>query len=97
LVGIRLPANAGVSRGSPQDIVSGRYPLDRHLYVYLRAPAAADPLACAYLALMLSAQGQRIIAAAAPGYLPLSDAERASERRRLAGCSLPRLKPPSSL
>ena len=97
VVGIRLPAGAGVSRGSPQAIVAGRYPLDRHLYVYLRAPAAADPLACAYLALMLSAQGQRIIAAAAPGYLPLSDAERASERRRLAGCSLPGLKPPSSL
>ena len=97
VVGIRLPAGAGVSRGSPQAIVSGRYPLDRHLYVYLRAPAAADPLACAYLALMLSTQGQRIIATAAPGYLPLSDAERASERRRLAGCSLPGLKPPSSL
>lgn len=97
VVGIRLPAGAGVSRGSRQDIVSGRYPLDRHLYVYLRAPAAGDPLACAYLALMLSAQGQRIIAAAAPGYLPLSDAERASERRRLAGCSQPVMKSPSSL
>lgn len=97
VVGIRLPAGAGVSRGSPQDIVSGRYPLDRHLYVYLRAPAAGDPLACAYLALMLSAQGQRIIAAAAPGYLPLSDAERVSERRRLAGCGQPVVKAPSSL
>ena len=96
VVGIRL-AGAGLSRGSREDIVSGRYPLDRHLYVYLRAPAAGDPLACAYLALMLSAQGQRIIAAAAPGYLPLSDAERASERRRLAGCSQPGVKPPSSL
>ena len=90
VVGIRLPAGAGVSRGSRQDIVSGRYPLDRHLYVYLRAPAAegGDPLACAYLGLMLSAPGQRIIAAAAPGYLPLSGAEQASERHRLrlAGC-----------
>lgn len=91
VVGIRLPAGAGVSRGSRQDIFSGRYPLDRHLYVYLRAPAAGggDPLACAYLGLMLSASGQRIIAASAPGYLPLNDAEQASERDRLrlAGCN----------
>jgi phosphate transport system substrate-binding protein len=90
VVGIRLPAGAGVTRGSRQDIVSGRYPLDRHLYVYLRAPVARanDSLACAYLGVMLSAQGQQIIAAAAPGYLPLSSTERASERYRLhlAGC-----------
>ncbi len=90
VLGIRLPGDAGVSHGSRRDIISGRYPLDRHLYVYLRAPAAraGDPLACAYLGLMLSAQGQRIIAAAAPGYLPLSRAEQASERHRLrlAGC-----------
>lgn len=102
-LGLRMPAGAGVSRGSRQDIVSGRYPLDRHLYVYLRAPAAGggDLLACAYLGLMLSAPGQRIIAAAAPGYLPLSEAERASERRRLrlAGCGRggPVAKPASSL
>ena len=100
-LGIRLPGGAGVSRGSRQDIVSGRYPLDRHLYVYLRAPGAGggDPLACAYLALMLSAPGQRIIAAAAPGYLPLSEAERAAERRRLrlAGCSRAAAEPPSPL
>lgn len=92
VLGIRLPGDAGVSHGSRRDIISGRYPLDRHLYVYLRAPAAhaGDPLACAYLDLMLSAQGQRIIATAAPGYLPLSSAERASERHRLrlAGCVL---------
>lgn len=104
VVGIRLPAGAGVSRGSRQDIFSGRYPLDRHLYVYLRAPAAGggDPLACAYLGLMLSASGQRIIAASAPGYLPLNDAEQASERdrlRRLAGCGRdrPAVQPASSL
>ncbi|MDE1893564.1 MAG: hypothetical protein KGH90_04415 [Xanthomonadaceae bacterium] len=93
VVGIRLPAGAGVTRGSQQDIVSGRYPLDRHLYVYLRSPLArrGDSLACAYLDLMLSAPGQRIIAASAPGYLPLSAAERAIERRRLhlAGCDRP--------
>jgi phosphate transport system substrate-binding protein len=103
VVGIRLPASAGVSRGSRQDIFSGRYPLDRHLYAYLRAPAAggADPLACAYLSLMLSARGQRIIAASAPGYLPLNDAEQASERHRLrlAGCDRdrPAVQPASSL
>ncbi len=111
VVGIRLPSGAGVARGSPQDIVSGRYPLDRHLYVYLRAPAAraGNSLVCAYLDLMLSATGQQIIAAAAPGYLPLNSAEGASERHRLrlAGCSqvvpvvqsasLPRGKPRTDL
>ncbi|MDQ6646604.1 MAG: hypothetical protein M3Y93_05125, partial [Pseudomonadota bacterium] len=90
VLGIRLPKGEGISHGSRQDIISGRYPLDRYLYVYLRAPAAraGDPLACTYLSLMLSVRGQRIIASAAPGYLPLSNAERTSERHRLrlAGC-----------
>ncbi len=90
VVGIRLPAGVGVTRGSRQDIVSGRYPLNRFLYVYLRAPVArpGDSLACAYLGLMLSAPGQRIIARAAPGYLSLSSAGQTFEqqRLRLAGC-----------
>lgn len=90
VLGIRLPKGAGISHGSRQDIISGRYPLDRHLYVYLRAPSAraGNPLACPYLSLMLSVQGQQIIASAAPGYLPLSNVERAFERQRLrfAGC-----------
>jgi phosphate transport system substrate-binding protein len=85
VLGIQLPGHATVSHGSRRDIISGRYPLDRYLYVYLRAPAAhvGDPLACAYLGMMLSAQGQRIIAEAAPGYLPLNSAERAFEQHRL--------------
>lgn len=71
--------------GSRREIVAGRYPLDRFLYIYARRPDARDDhaLACDYLRLVLSDGGQQAIAAAAPGYLPLSEAERSVERRRL--------------
>lgn len=71
--------------GSREEIVAGRYPLDRFLYIYARRPDTRDDhaLACDYLRLVLSDGGQQAIAAAAPGYLPLSDAERSVERRRL--------------
>jgi len=87
VLGIRADADKGrwISTGSREEIVSGRYPLDRFLYIYTRGPKAHgnDPLACEYLRTLLSAAGQRIIATAAPGYLPLSREERAAERHRL--------------
>jgi ABC-type phosphate transport system, periplasmic component len=85
LMGIALNQGREVSVGSRDDIVSGRYPLDRYLYIYTRATSASgvDPILCGYLRLLLSPAGQRIIAAAPPGYLPLSRAERLSEQSRL--------------
>ncbi|MEO8811063.1 MAG: substrate-binding domain-containing protein [Rhodanobacter sp.] len=84
VVAIALPGR-GTSSGSYDDIVSGRYPLDRTLYIYTRSDhdLRTDALLCKYLPLLWSADGQAILAAAAPHYLPLSRAERASERGRL--------------
>lgn len=83
-LGIRLGPGQGVSTGSRADIVSGRYPLDRYLYVYARAPRAGhrDRLLCRYLQLLLSEEGQRLLAAARPSYLPLSTAQRTMEQAR---------------
>lgn len=80
---IRL-AEGGVSTGSRQDIISGRYPLDRYLYIYTRAPDHyRNRLVCRYLRMVLSDAGQRIISQARPGYLPLSHRQRTGERKRL--------------
>nr|WP_253260702.1 substrate-binding domain-containing protein [Rhodanobacter glycinis] len=74
MLGIRLGQGQGISIGSSADIVSGRYPLDRYLYIYVRAPKAgvSERMVCRYLRLLLSDDGQRLLAAAAPDYLPLS-------------------------
>ncbi|GIL41149.1 substrate-binding domain-containing protein [Roseiterribacter gracilis] len=69
------------SSGSEEDIVAGVYPLDRHLYIYARQPI--EPLVAAYLRLVLSREGQRVIAQEALQYLPLNDAEIAVELAKL--------------
>ena len=73
------------SRAVPADLLAGRYPLDRHLLLYVRVPPGGrlDPIARDYLRLVLSSQGQRVIAAGHLGYLPLSTAEAAAERAQL--------------
>lgn len=82
-LGIRL-MQGGVSKGTRQDIISGRYPLDRYLYIYVRASDHhGNRLVCRYLRMVLSDAGQRIISQARPGYLPLSHRQRTGERKRL--------------
>ena len=73
------------SRGTRADLIAGRYPLDRHLLIYVRIPPGGrlDPLARDYLRIALSPEGQRIIASGHLGYLPLSDAEAAAQRAKL--------------
>jgi phosphate transport system substrate-binding protein len=63
------------------DIRAGRYPLDRWLLIYARAPLT--PFAREFLRLVLSREGQQIIAEAPQHYLPLSAAEAARERAKL--------------
>ncbi|WP_347259961.1 substrate-binding domain-containing protein [Rudaea sp.] len=63
------------------DIRAGRYPLDRWLLIYARAPLTA--FAREFLRLVLSRDGQQIIAATPQHYLPLSAAEAAHERAKL--------------
>jgi phosphate transport system substrate-binding protein len=57
------------------------YPLDRTLYIYARRPL--EPLARDYLDLVLSPEGQRLIAQGSLGYRPLNSAELAAERANL--------------
>ena len=73
------------SRGTRADLVAGRYPLDRHLLIYVRIPpgGSLDPLTRDYLRIALSPEGQRVIASGHLGYLPLSHAEAAMQRAKL--------------
>jgi phosphate transport system substrate-binding protein len=75
------------TRGSRQDVASGVYPYGRYVYFYLRRDPgqALDPVAREYLRLVLSRQGQEIIASQAGGYIPLSAAEVRAELRKLDG------------
>lgn len=68
-----------------ENIVAGRYPLDRFLYIYLRqsTDGAIEPLALEYLDLVLSPEGQAIIGSGERAYLPLNPDERAAERKKL--------------
>jgi phosphate transport system substrate-binding protein len=61
--------------------MAGRYPLDRHLYIYAARPLS--PLAREFLRLVLSREGQEAIAASPQGYLPLSERDAAAEREKL--------------
>jgi phosphate transport system substrate-binding protein len=60
------------SSGSYEDVVSGKYPLNRFLYVYInKAPGKAlDPMVKEFVKLMLSKEGQEVVLK--DGYLPLS-------------------------
>ena len=88
--------DGALTTGSVADLQSGRYPYDRYLYIYARRPVgeAMDPLLREYLRLMLSKEGQQVIAADAKGYLPLSAKEVAEELAKLekAETWLPRSK-----
>lgn len=71
--------------GSREDIVSGRYPLDRYLYIFVRRVPGQplDAFVREYLRLVLSYEGQQAIAAEALGYLPLNADELDEELSRL--------------
>jgi len=71
--------------GSREEVLSGRYPFDRFLYVYVRRSSGQpiDPFAKEYLRLALSKEGQETIAADPKGYLPLNATELANELSKL--------------
>ena len=84
--GVRVLALAADERAAPvalteDSIRAGRYPLDRFLLVYVRQPL--DPFVREYLRLVLSRDGQAIVAGDTLGYLPLNSAEAAIERAKL--------------
>lgn len=59
------------SAGTYDDVIAGRYPLSRFLYVYVnRAPGKPlDPVVREFLKFVFSRQGQEIVVK--DGYLPL--------------------------
>jgi phosphate transport system substrate-binding protein len=63
---------AAYSDGSYADVVSGKYPLARFLYIYVnRAPGKAlDPVVGEFLKFIFSKEGQEIVIK--DGYLPLT-------------------------
>lgn len=73
------------SRCSKEDVVAGRYPYLRNVYLYInREPGKPlDPFVKEYLEMVLSREGQREMIAQDAGFLPLSAAEAAVERTKL--------------
>ena len=67
------------------NIAIGRYPLDRFIYIYLRAGKGMplDEFGKEYMRTVLSDAGQQAIAAEAAGYIPLNAGELAEERAKL--------------
>lgn len=72
-------------RGSREDVMGGRYPYDRFVYIYVRRGPnqPIDPFVKEYLRMVLSKEGQEAIAADAKGYLPLNPGELAAEIAKL--------------
>jgi len=70
--------------GSAEDIRSGHYALDRYLYLQARAQNGKplDPMVLEYLRMVLSAEGQSVIAKEGEDYLPLNAVEIAEEQAK---------------
>ena len=84
---VALSGNAAgpFMEGTEEEVASARYPLDRFVGVAIRrAPGEPlDPFVKEYLRLVLSREGQAIVAAEADGYVPLTAAQVAAERSKL--------------
>jgi phosphate transport system substrate-binding protein len=85
--GVKILALAPEAGAAPvplteENLIAGRYPLDRHLLIYARTPL--DPITREFLRLALSRDGQQIIASGTLGYLPLSARDAAVERAKLS-------------
>lgn len=76
-------AEKGCFSPSLENVVGGKYPLGRHLYLYVnkKPNEALDPLRLEFLKYVLSRQGQRIVIK--DGYLPLPASKVAELRGRI--------------
>jgi phosphate transport system substrate-binding protein len=74
-----------VTRGTAAEVGAGSYPLGRKVYFYVRKLPGqpVDPLVREYLRMVLSREGQAIVASQAGGYIPLSASQAAAELARL--------------
>jgi phosphate transport system substrate-binding protein len=68
---------------SPENVLSGKYPLSRFLYVYVNQPPGKplDPLVREFLAFALSKEGQEIVVK--DGYMPIPGRVAAEETGKL--------------
>lgn len=75
----------GPSSPTAADIQNGHYPLDRYLYLYGRVVSGKpfDPFVKEYMRMVLSREGQQIIAEDPHGYIPLNAVEAADDMERL--------------
>ena len=71
------------SQFTPGDVASGRYPLERYLYLYVNRPPGVplDPLIGEFLRFVLSRQGQALVSR--DHYLPLPAGIASEERAKL--------------
>lgn len=74
------PGGRGVGP-SRATLRSGAYPLDRKLMIYVATPV--EPWVAAYLNLVLSCEGQRIVRSAPLGYIGLSPSEVQRQRETI--------------
>ena len=85
LVAIAEKEGGPASSLTASEVVSGRYPYDRYLLIYVRRipGESIDPFVKEYLRLVLSREGQQAIATAPPNYLPLNARELKEELAKL--------------
>jgi phosphate transport system substrate-binding protein len=85
VVGLAAEPGGAYSSGGAADAFADGYPFGRYLYVYVRREPnkPLDPFVREYLRLVLSRDGQQIIAAQSNGYLPLSAKDAALETAKL--------------
>jgi phosphate transport system substrate-binding protein len=71
--------------GTAAEVASGAYPYDRFVYLYVRREPGRplDPFVREYLRLVLSREGQQIVAAEPNGFIPLNAREMAAELAKL--------------
>lgn len=74
-----------MTTGSAQDLMADLYPYGRNLYIYIRREPGTpfDPLVLDYMKLVLSKQGQEVVAHDPLGYLPLSLTDDAAQMKKL--------------
>jgi phosphate transport system substrate-binding protein len=87
LVALAENAAGPYMEGTEQEVASGRYPLDRSVDLAIRRVPGKplDPFVKEYMRLILSREGQAIVAAEADGYVPLNATQVAEERAKLEG------------
>ena len=75
------------SDGNYADLVSGKYPLSRFLYLYINKPQGKplDPLVAEFVRLIFSKEGQESVVK--DGYDPLSAAVARQELGKIAGAA----------